>query len=203
MNTHFLDGRALVSLLCVIVAGLLAWSGQYLGNDLTVIGLLLGLSGVLLIPRPRQPHAKQYQPRDFTTAVLKWISAPQIEAAILLWFGVALLAQPDASSIYRVSDSGLLPLAIGVTFLTLAWRMAIHLPTPLAYSLMTGFRLLYTLIVVVDVAMNAGPWIVLGAYLGGILHGVLAMFVQWMLRDMAKQVYDLQQTVTRLRQDAV
>ena len=190
MNTYFLDGRALVSLLCVIVAGLLAWSGQYLGNDLTVIGLLLGLSGVLLIPRPRQPHAKQYQPRDFTTAVLKWISAP-------------LLAQPDATSIYRVSDSGLLPLAIGVTFLTLAWRMAIRLPTPLAYSLMTGFRLLYTLIVVVDVAMNAGPWIVLGAYLGGILHGVLAMFVQWMLRDMAKQVYDLQQTVTRLRQDAV
>ncbi|MEL6309254.1 MAG: hypothetical protein AAFQ52_14020, partial [Chloroflexota bacterium] len=94
MNTHFLDGRALVSLLCVIVAGLLAWSGQYLGNDLTVIGLLLGLSGVLLIPRPRQPHAKQYQARDFTTAVLKWISAPQIEAAILLWFGIALLAQP-------------------------------------------------------------------------------------------------------------
>ncbi|MEO1164245.1 MAG: hypothetical protein AAFV98_10705, partial [Chloroflexota bacterium] len=167
MNTYFLDGRALVSLLCVIVAGLLAWSGQYLGNDLTVIGLLLGLSGVLLIPRPRQPHAKQYQPRDFTTAVLKWISAPQIEAAILLWFGVAILAQPEASSFYRVSDSALLTALMGITFLVLAWRMAIRLPSPLAYTLMTGFRLLYTLVVVIYIATHDGPWIVLGAYLGG------------------------------------
>ncbi|MEO1643542.1 MAG: hypothetical protein AAFR67_00030 [Chloroflexota bacterium] len=195
---------AMLSLLLVGIAGGIAYLGwqSERGQMFGITALLIGIIAVLFVPQPRQPQILSYRPTSWTQHALKWMSAPQIEAAILLWFGVALLAQPEASSIYRVSDATFLPFAIGVTFLLLAWRMAIRLPTPLAYSLMTGFRLLYTLIVVVDVAMNAGPWIVLGAYLGGIFHGVLAMFVQWMLRDMAKQVYDLQQTVTRLRQDA-
>lgn len=198
---RFPDGRTLAALLCVIVAGVLAWSGQVLGTDLTVVGLLLGLSGVLIIPRPRQMASHRYQPRDLTTRVLQWVSAPQIEAAVLLWFGVAILAQPEASSFFQISQSPLLTVLIGSLFLALAWRMGTRMPTPLGYSLMTGFRLLYTLIVVWYVVTQDGPWIVLGAYLGGIFHGVLAMFVQWLLRDVAEQVVDLRAQITQLRDE--
>ena len=77
--------------------------------------------------------------------------------------------------------------------------MAIQLPSPLTYSLMTSFRLLYTGIVLIHVATSDGPLIILGAYLGGILHGLLAMLVQWQLRQMAQRMNQLRDEIQRLQ----
>lgn len=189
--------RALLSLLSLVLAGGIAHLGYDLQHGLTlgVAALLLGLIGVLLIPAPRQPQILSFEPQSWIQQVLKWMSAAQIEAVILLWFGVSLIAQPQFSSAYTLSDSYLLTASLGWVFILLAWRMAVQLPSPLAYTVMTSYRLLYTLIVLVNVATTDGPLIILGAYAGGILHGIVSMGVQWELRQIAKQVIDLRHEI--------
>src|SRR5690606_14757464 len=97
------------------------------------------------------PEAVLFQPTSWIEGILKWASAPQIEALILLWFGISLIAQPQFSSAYSLSQSYAVTALIGWVFILLAWRMAIQLPSPLAYTLMTSYRLLYTGIVLVQV----------------------------------------------------
>ncbi|GAB5426359.1 MAG: hypothetical protein Crog4KO_35060 [Crocinitomicaceae bacterium] len=192
----------LISLLLLLVAGGIATLGWYQdkGQVLGLSALGLGLIAILLIPRPRQPQAVRFKARTWVETVLKWVSAPQIEAVILLWFGVSIIAQPQFSSAYSMSQSYLLTTLLGWGFILLAWQMAIQLPSPLAYSLMTGYRLLYTGIVLVNVATTDGPLIILGAYLGGILHGILAMLVQWQLRQMALQMSEQRAELEDLKQ---
>ncbi|MGB7340196.1 MAG: hypothetical protein WBC91_14965 [Phototrophicaceae bacterium] len=193
---------AILSLLLLFVAGGLAHLGwQFaLGQLLGIVALLIGLVAVLLVPRPRQPEVLGYQPKRWTQNILKWVSAPQVEAVILLWFGISLIAQPQFSSAYRLSDSYLLTAILGWVFLLLAWRMAVQLPSPVAYTVMTSYRLLYTLIVLFSVATSDGPLIILGAYLGGILQGLLAMVVQWELRQMAQQMVGLRHEIQHLQE---
>ena len=147
----------------------------------------------------RQPQARDFQATNWIERGLKWASAPQIEAVILLWFGISLIAQPQFSSAYSMSQSYLLTASLGWVFILLAWRMAIQLPSPLAYTVMTSYRLLYTGIVLVNVIATEGPLIILGAYLGGILQGLLAMLVQWQLRQMAQRMSQLREEIARLQ----
>lgn len=191
----------IISLLIVLIAGGIATAGWYqgMGQGLGLGALGIGLIAILIIPRPRQPQALVYQPKTWIEGILKWASAPQIEAAILLWFGISLIAQPQFSSAYSLSQSYGLTALLGWVFIVLAWRMAVQLPSPLAYSLMTSYRLLYTGIVLVNVFTTDGPLIILGAYLGGILQGVLAMLVQWQLREMAQQMSQLRNEIQRLQ----
>ena len=132
---------AILSLLLLCAAGGLAHLGwQFaLGQLLGIVALLIGLVAVLLVPRPRQPEVLGYQPKRWTQNILKWVSAPQVEAVILLWFGISLIAQPQFSSAYRLSDSYLLTAILGWVFLLLAWRMAVQLPSPVAYTVMTSY----------------------------------------------------------------
>ncbi|MEM9954987.1 MAG: hypothetical protein AAF846_25490 [Chloroflexota bacterium] len=192
---------AILSLLLVGIAGGIAHLGwQFeIGQLFGVEALLIGIIAVLFVPRPRHPQILRYQPKRWTQHVLKWMSAPQIEAVILLWFGVSLIAQPQFSSAYTLSESYLLTASLGWVFLILAWRMAIQLPSPLAYSIMTSYRLLYTLIVLVNVATTDGPLIILGAYAGGVLHGFLAMVIQWELHEMAQQATRMRQQIHDLQ----
>lgn len=192
----------LISLLLLLVAGGIATLGWYqgMGQASGLCALGIGLIAILLIPRSRQPQAVVFQAKTWTEHVLKWVSAPQIEAMILLWFGISLIAQPQFSSAYRMSESYVLTALLGWVFILLSWNMAIQLPTPMAYSLMTGYRLLYTGIVLVNIATTDGPLIVLGAYLGGILHGILAMLVQWQLRQVALQMSEQRAELEDLKQ---
>ncbi|MEM9950164.1 MAG: hypothetical protein AAF846_01080 [Chloroflexota bacterium] len=192
---------AVVALLLVLVAGGMAHLGWRfeIGQVFGVVALLIGIVAVIIIPRPRRPHILRYQPQRWTQHVLKWMSAPQIEAVVLLWFGVSLIAQPQFSSAYTLSDSYLLTAILGWVFLLLAWQMAVQLPSPIAYTVMTSYRLLYTLIVLINVATTDGPLIILGAYVGGILHGILAMVVQWELRQMAQQMTQMRQQIQDLQ----
>ena len=193
--------RGILSLLVLLSAGGIATLGwqQGSGQEMGSVALAIGLIAVLIIPRPRQPEAVLFQPTSWIEGILKWASAPQIEALILLWFGISLIAQPQFSSAYRMSQSYAVTALVGWVFILLAWRMAIQLPSPFAYSLMTSFRLLYTGIVLVHVATSDGPLIILGAYLGGILHGLLAMLVQWQLRQMAQKMSQLRGDIERLQ----
>lgn len=192
----------IISLLFLLLAGGIATFGWYqgMGQVSGLCALGIGLIAILLIPRSRQPQAVVFQAKTWNEEVLKWVSAPQIEAVILLWFGVSLIAQPQFSSAYKLSQSYGLTVLIGWVFILLSWNMAIQLPTPLAYSLMTSYRLLYTGIVLVNVATTDGPLIILGAYLGGILHGILAMLVQWQLRQMALQMSQQRTEIQSLKQ---
>ena len=104
------------------------------------------------------------------------------------------------NTLYRLSDSYLLTAILGWVFLLLAWRMAVQLPSPVAYTVMTSYRLLYTLIVLFSVVTTDGPLIILGAYLGGILQGLLAMVVQWELRQMAQQMVGLRHEIQHLQE---
>lgn len=191
----------LISLLFLLLAGGIATVGWYQarGQVLGSCALGIGLIAILLIPRSRQPQAVVFQAKTWIEQVLKWVSAPQIEAVILLWFGISLLSQPQFSSAYKLSQSYGLTALLGWVFVLLAWNMAIQLPSPLAYTLMTSYRLLYTGIVLVNVATTDGPLIILGAYLGGILHGILAMLVQWQLRQMAQQMKHLRDEIQNLK----
>lgn len=193
--------RGIIALLFLLIAGGIASLGwqQGLGQVLGSSALGIGLIAVLYIPCPRQPQARDFQASNWIERGLKWASAPQIEALILLWFGISLIAQPQFSSAYSLSQSYAVTALIGWVFILLAWRMAIQLPSPLAYSLMTSFRLLYTGIVLIHVATSDGPLIILGAYLGGVLHGLLAMLVQWQLRQMAQKMSQLRDEIQRLQ----
>lgn len=193
--------RGILSLLILLLAGGIATVGWYegLGQVLGTGALGIGLIAVLYIPRPRQPQARDFQATNWIERGLKWASAPQIEAMILLWFGISLIAQPQFSSAYSMSQSYLLTASLGWVFILLAWRMAIQLPSPLAYTVMTSYRLLYTGIVLVNVIATEGPLIILGAYLGGILQGLLAMLVQWQLRQMAQRMSQLREEIARLQ----
>jgi len=189
-----------LSLLLIIISGLLGFLvGSY--DTPPEFGLLaygLALYGGLLITAARQPDAVVYEPRNFATRMLKWVTTPQIEAAILLWFGVALLTQPEQSSIFHLTEMELTGVALGWMFLLLGWLMAVRLPDPLEYTLIAGIRLAYTALIAVDVLLVGGPWIVLGGYIGGSLHGVLAMLTQWTLREVAEEVLVLQRELGKV-----
>jgi hypothetical protein len=183
-----------LSLLLIIISGLLGvLVGSYdAPSEFGLLAYGLGLYGGLLVTTARQPEAIVYEPRSFATRMLKWVTAPQIEAAILLWFGIALLTQPEQSSIFRLTEMSLSSFALGWMFLLLGWLMAVRLPDPMEYTLIAGIRLAYTALVALDVLLSGGPWIVMGGYVGGSLHGVLAMLTQWTLREVAQEVRILQ-----------
>lgn len=189
------------SLLVVLGAGGLALliGLNVAGLPLQLMSLLMLGYGAFLLPRARQPDARLYQPRGFATQILKWISAPQVEAAILLWVGWSFLVEPTQVSIFRLTDSLLLSQGLGVLFLLLGWRMATTLPRPTEYIALTSTRLLYTLLVVVDVLANSGPLIVVGVYVGSVLHGVVSMLVQWTLHEIADEVRQLERELQRVR----
>jgi len=189
-----------LSLLLVVIGGLL---GMLVGSanaamEFCLLAYALVLYGGLFITTARQPDAVLYEPRDFATRMLKWVSTPQIEAAILLWFGVALLTQPEQSSIYRLTEMSLTSTALGWMFLLLGWLMAVRLPDPMEYTLIAGTRLAYTSLVALDVLLAEGSWLSVGVYVGGSLHGVLAMLTQWTLREVAQEVQTLQQELAEV-----
>jgi hypothetical protein len=179
------------SLLVVLAGGFLALTIQWgsLPDSLTGMVFVLVLAGGLVITKPRQPHAVMYQPRGFATRLLKWVSAPQIEAAILLWFGVALLLQPTTV----VSQS-----AIGWLFLLMGWLLVARLPSPMEYTLIASTRLCFTALLALDALRSGEPLVIVGAYAGSILHGVLAMLLHWTLREVAEQVAHLRKEVRGL-----
>lgn len=192
----------ITSLLVVLTGGVLAtyvgW--QSVTDWRLVLAFVVILSGGLIIASPRQPEARIYAPRNFSTYILKWLSAPQIEAGILFWFGASLLTQPTQVSAYYVFGSAGASISIGWLFLVLGWLLISRLPNPAEYTAITSVRLLYTLVVVVDVIANNYPLAILGAYGGSILHGLVSMLVQWVLREVAEQVRDLKIEVRDLRQ---
>lgn len=194
--------RALYALLLIICAGGIAMQTARTGyrDDLAIFAFVVGLIAILFVPHLRRPQAVEFRPYNWVVYLLKWVSAPQIEATILLWFGISLLVQPEFSSVFDLSASYGFTYVLGWVFLLLAWRMAVELPSPMAYSLMTGFRLLYTIIVVFNVVTSNGPWIVVGAYTGGILHGLMAMLTQWTLREMALHMRDLNQAIREIHE---
>jgi hypothetical protein len=181
------------SLIVVLADGFLALTIQWgsLPDSLTGMVFVLVLAGGLVITKPRQPHATLYQPRGFATRLLKWVSAPQIEAAILLWFGVALLVQPSTTAILSQS-------AIGWLFLLLGWLLVARLPSPVEYTLIASTRLCFTALLAVDALRSGAPLVIVGAYIGSILHGVLAMLLHWTLREVAEQVAELREEVRGL-----
>lgn len=164
-----------------------------------VMSLVLLFYGGLLVPRTRQPHAKLYQPRGFATRLLKWVSAPQVEAAILFWVGWSFLVEPTRVSVFRLSQSLLLSQALGFGFVLLGWVMATRAPKPRQYVVITSTRLLYTLIVIVDVLLSDVPLVVIGIYVGSVLHGIISMLVQWTLYEVAADVRKLEGQVQRLQ----
>lgn len=154
--------------------------------------------GVMWVLQPRQPYILTFEPENFSGRVLKWLSAPQIEAAVLFWFGMSFLAQPDRISIYRLTDSIPLSLIVGWAFLLLGYLLLVRMPTPQEYTLIAGVRLLYTILVAVDIVTNNGALVVVGAYVGGVLHGIISIALHWHLASIAKEVVLLKRQIVSL-----
>lgn len=133
---------------------------------LEILSFVLLIYGGIIVPMPHQPLAVMYEPRNLATRLLKWISAPQVEAVILLWFGWSFLIQPEQISAVRLSGSVVVSFTLGIMFLAFGWLMVVQLPSPLEYTLLTSTRLAYTLVVARDVWINDITIMVIGAYIG-------------------------------------
>ena len=175
---------------------------QPLPNSLVGIAALVLLVGVLWVLQPRQPYILAYEPQSFSSRVLKWVSAPQIEAAVLFWFGMSFLLQPERISIYRLTGSLPVSILLGWVFLLLGYLLLVQMPTPQEYTLIVSIRLVYTLLVAVDVVSRGSPLVIVGAYMGGIAHGILSIALHWHLADLAKEVLLLKRDLVTLEKGA-
>lgn len=185
-----------LALLVIALSGALALvvGRGSLPDDLAGLAFALALIGGLGITRPRQPQAVGYQPRNVATRLMKWVSAPQLEAALLLWFGVALLAQAGVQPVMEtVIDS-----ALGALFLGLGWLLLAHLPGPLEFTLIVSTRLLFTALLGLEALAEGAPLVTLGAYSASIGYGLVAIGLHWTLREVAEQVASLRQEVRQI-----
>lgn len=191
--------RKVLALLSILIGGVIAmWVASGTKPEgIMVSAFAVAVGGGIFITQPRQPYAVVYEPRSFATRVLKWMSAPQIEAAILLWLGIALLIRPDDPRLGIVLYG--FPEVMGWFFLFLGWVLLSHLPTPWEYTLIASTRMCFSLVIVLDGLRRGVPLITVGAFAGSILHGVIAMALHWTLAEVAEQVKHLQKEVQQVQ----
>ena len=192
--------RLLVAALLLLVSGSIFTLQNQLALP-SIFGVLATsclFLGVVWVLQPRQPYILTYEPRSFSSHVLKWVSAPQIEAVVLFWFGMSFLLQPEKISLYYLTGNVAISLLVGWVFLLLGYLLLVQMPTPQEYTLIASVRLSYTLLVALHVVANNGPLVIIGAYVGGIIHGILSIALHWHLADLAREVLVLKREMVHL-----
>lgn len=189
---------ALVMILGIALTLFTRFHHSPLPTQFASYGLLVyGTLGLVI----RSNHRITHVPRRFWGQLLRWVSTPQIESLILLWLGWSLLLQPERGNLFLLTQDPFISFVIGLIFIGAGWWMGVQRPDPALYTALTSLRVFYTLTVAVAVPLTDVPLIVIGSYLGSILHGVIAVLVQWALHELAQEVAELKTQVSQLQAD--